>query len=284
MRKIQLHLLILVGLFATQTFSTEATSALFAQRGENVQYALEAADLASKLFNETTDQVAKGVLKTNEAEYIYFVGGESTSKEEKKKFHSRGMEAGKMAVALLSLDGAGVQPTSSDLKKELATAHYFYAINLGKWAEANGVMASLNRWPELKEHLDLIDSLDGSVQSYGASRTRARALHKLPFGNKKEALGIIKKAYEGSKSEMIDLSVHTVNVVYYLDLLVKTKEDATTFCQVYDSMTELSSFSDDELAEYNPDRVPESKIDIKNFLEKKEFEENIEEYYNNNCL
>ncbi|GAB4406937.1 MAG: hypothetical protein OHK0056_06500 [Bacteriovoracaceae bacterium] len=282
MKRILISLMI-SSLTANVAVANDQTDALFAKRGESTANAQKAADLARDLAKTETDQTAKGKLKYKEAEYIYFVGVRANSKEEKKALHERGFEAAKVAISLLAKDAEGKVPTSPDLTSALATAHYFFAINLGKWGEANGVLSSLSRWPELKDHLDIIDQLDTTVQDYGSSRTRARALHKLPFGNKDEALSIISNAFDKTMSDSFDLSKNSTTVLYYLDLLVKTKKDVEKFCKTYDAFSELTEFSADELRDYNEDRVPETLSDLAAFQSGDEFEEKVEKYYKNNC-
>ncbi len=268
------------------SFSAVADEALqmWERRGEDKEMARQAADAMKVAAENEADAVKKAVLKTRESEYVYFVGGRVPSKDERKEVHTRGFEAAKAAIKLLSTDSEGKKPVSADVKSELARAHYFYAINLGKWGEANGVLASLNRWPELRDHLDIIDSLAPSVEDYGSYRTRARALHKLPFGDKDDAEKILREATEKTLADGFDVSKNSTTAVYYLDILAKNKKSNDTFCSLYNTLKELSEYSDEELAEYyNDKKVPETKTDLKNFLENKEFEEDVAKYYRTTC-
>ena len=53
-------------------------------------------------------------------------------------------------------------------KIRLANAHYFYAINLARWGNANGISASIGKLPELMQNLDLVNKLDETVEDFGA--------------------------------------------------------------------------------------------------------------------
>jgi hypothetical protein len=48
-------------------------------------------------------------------------------------------------------------------------------------------------------------------------------------------------------------------------------------------MEELSKASDEELKDFNPNKVPETKNDIKNFKENKGFEEDVKKFADRNC-
>ncbi|MBT6326928.1 MAG: hypothetical protein HOJ35_13250 [Bdellovibrionales bacterium] len=271
-------------LLSFSSFADEASD-LFAKRGlsRDGKAALEAADLVKTLAAASTSKEEKAGYKSREAEYIYFYGTRLTSKDAKKKFHIRGYEAALASIKLLAKDSEGKVPTAPSNKVPLAKAHYFYAINLGKWAEANGVLSSLSRWPELKGHLNIIDSLDKSVEEYGSARVRARALQKLPFGSNSDARKLLKEAFNKTLSDMIELSRNATTVSYYLDILAATGDDDDTFCEVYEMFLELSDFSDEELLEYNGQKLPETKKEIENFLKGKGFEEDVKKYFDRNC-
>lgn len=248
---------------------------LFNKRGENAANAELSANLYNSLSKNATSNKEKAILKTKESQALYYFGGFQSSDNKKKEVYNKGVEAAKEAFTIL---GANKEAT----KTERAEAHYFYAINLGKWAEANGVLASLSRWPELKEQLDIIDSLDKSVEEYGSLRTRARVLHKLPFGDKADAEKLLEQAASLTMNETFGIGNNTTANLYYLDILAKNRK-AEKFCEVYAGMEELSKASDEELKEFNPEKLPETKNDIKNFKENKGFEEDVKKFADRNC-
>jgi len=87
-----------------------------------------------------SDQTVKGLLKSRESEYIYFVGSRVSSKDEKKVLHDRGYEAGKVAVSLLASDETGntlrtpdqrvFLPCNTIRQSYLSTFQFFYSIPL----------------------------------------------------------------------------------------------------------------------------------------------------------
>lgn len=261
-------------------FGNETASNLFSKRGEDKNNALKAADIVRDLAKSASG-VEKASLKSREAEYVYFYGQRISGKDAKKKIHARGYDAAEVAISILGTNG-GKDAKEESLKTPLAKAHYFYAINLGKWGEANGVLSSLSKWPQLKGHLDIIDRLDASVEDYGSYRTRARALHKLPFGSNADAEKLLEDASEKTLSDMIELSKNSTTVLFLLDILAEN-DKTSRFCDVYDLFTELSEFTDEELLEYNENKLPEVKTDLELFLNNEDFENDVEKYYRRNC-
>ncbi len=248
----------------------EEAKDLFEKRGENAANAEQAANLFNSLSKTASSPKEKALLKTKEAQALYYFGG-----FQPKEIYNKGVEAAKDAFTILDAN-------KDASKTERAEAHYFYAINLGKWAEANGVLASLSRWPELKDQLDIIDSLDKSVEDYGSLRTRARALHKLPFGDKSEAEKILETAANDTMNETFGIGNNTTANLYYLDILAKNRK-SEKFCEVFSAMEELSKANDEELKEFNPAKLPETKNDLKNFKDNKGFEEDIKKFADRNC-
>lgn len=253
----------------------EEAKDLFEKRGENPVNAELAANIFKTLSATAVSQKEKALLKTKEAQAFYYYGGFQPNDNRKKEIYNKGVEAAKEAFTILDSN-------KEASKTEKAEAHYFFAINLGKWAEANGVLASLSRWPELKEQLDIIDSLDNSVEDFGSLRTRARALHKLPFGDKSEAEKILETAATNTMNETFGIGNNTTANLYYLDILAKNRK-TEKFCEVYSGMEELSKASDEELMEFNPAKLPETKNDIKNFKDNKGFEEDVKKFADRNC-
>ncbi len=261
--------------FAANAATVEEAKNLFENRGVNPANAEAAANIFNTLSTSTSDQKEKAIYKVKEAQAIYYFGGFQANDNKKKEVYNRGVEAAKAAFTILDSN-------KDASKSEKAEAHYFYAINLGKWAEANGVLSSLSRWPELKEQLDIIDSLDNSVEDFGALRTRARALHKLPFGDKADAEKLLEDAFNKTLNDNFGIGSNTTANLYYLDILAKNRK-SEKFCEVFSGMEELSKASDEELKAFNPNKLPETKNDIKNFKENKGFEEDVKKFADRNC-
>ena len=267
--------------------TVEEARGLYAQRGANKDNALKASEIYKSLADGTTDKLQIAEYKTLQAQALYFYAGRTGSDSKEEKFHKIGFEAADVAVVLLSKEGTkfGATAKNSDLKTALATAHYFSAINMGKWAEARGILASLGQWGNMKKHLEAVVANDKTVESYGAHRTFGRAYMKLPFthgGSKKKSEKYLKEAYEATFSEDFGTAENTTTTAYYLDILV-ARNKADTFCDVYYGMDELTQFSDEELEELNPGMVPEAKTDIKKFLSGDDYEEDVLDYAAEKC-
>ncbi len=278
--KKQLLSLALGAVLAFGAYANEEAAQLWTKRGETTANALTAANMVRDLAATEQNAVVKADLKTREAEYIYFVGVREGSNESKMKAHVRGQDAAQAAVKLLAKDNSGKQPTSAEVAVNLARAHYFFAINLGKWGEANGVLASLGRWPELRDRLDIIDSLDATVEDFGATRTRARALHKLPGfvgGDKDKSEQLLAEISEKTLADGYAISRNSTTVFFYLDILAENK-NTSAFCAVFAEFTKLSEASDADLAAYNAVRVPESMTDLDNFVNFRDFESKVEKF------
>ena len=173
-----------------------------------------------------------------------------------------------------------------EAKTALALAHYTSAINMGKWAEARGVLASLGQWGNMKNHLEAVVKNDETVEDYGAYRTFGRAWLKLPFthgGSKKKSYRDLKYAYDKTFNQDYATSANSTTTLYYLDTLVAKKERGDEFCDAYFGMDDLQYLSDEELKEINPEKVPEFKSDIQNFLNGTEFEEDVHDWADANC-
>ncbi|OFZ17209.1 MAG: hypothetical protein A2X86_01800 [Bdellovibrionales bacterium GWA2_49_15] len=274
--KKQLLSLALGAVLAYGAYANEEAAQLWTKRGESKENALKAANIVRDLGASEQNTALKADLKTREAEYIYYVGVREGSKDAKKKAHERGQDAAQVAVNLMA------NAKTPDGKIALARANYFFAINLGKWGEANGVLSSLGRWGELRDRLDVIDSLDKTVEDYGSLRTRARAFHKLPFGDKKEAEALLAEASENTLADGFKISRNSTTVFFYLDILAKNS-NAKKFCEVYKEFKGLAEVSDEELAEYNAVRVPETKTDLENFIANRDFESDVKKYAVEKC-
>jgi hypothetical protein len=281
MKKTMMIALLALSFQAFSATKLEEATSLFDQRGEDRNFAKQSAEMFKELANSATDKQTKAQMKVSESRAYYFFGRTALNKNDKKSIYVMGYEAATTAINLLQ--GTG-------LNKDLAYAHYYYAINLGKWGEANGALSSLGKWPELRSQLDIIDSLGEeakAIESYGSMRTRGRALHKLPFSSKSEALKNLKFSFENSFADGFDMSASTTTTLYYLDILVKTNSDADTFCEVYEMMLDLADLDDEELKEeltdLNPALVPEGMIEVRQFTSGAIFEEDVHGYADNKC-
>ena len=238
----------------------EQAQTLYALRGEDKANALAAADLYAKIAANAENAVDKATMLNAESQAIYYVGTQVKEDKDKKVYFQRGMDAADAGIKLLVDNEA----TMDDATKNVyAISYYQYGANLGKWAEANGVASSLGRWPELERNMKKVMSLkQEAVVSFGAYRILGRAYYKLPapIGSNKKAETFLKKAFDETKNGG-DISNHGLNVLFYADLLIATdrKDDAKVI---------LESFVAKDATTLNPARIPETKQEQVEALEK----------------
>jgi hypothetical protein len=288
MKRLSMLAVLAVSLPALAVLKFEKADSIFDKRGEDRNNAQIAAGMFGTLAKSEADVLVKAQAKVRESRAFYYLGRTTEKKSEKKALYTKGYKAANEAVALLSAK-PGVAKKDS-YKTDLAHAHYYYAANLGKWGKANGKLSSLGKWPELRSNLDMIDGLGPEAQAlenYGSMRVRGRALHELPFGDKNEALRLIKHSFENSMPEGFDMSASTTTTIYYLDILAKTNTDVDTFCEVYEMMLDLSEMDDEELKEeltdLNPNLVPEGMIEVRQFGNGEGFVEDVQKYADRKC-
>ena len=267
---------LMVSLGANAATSGDADT-IYAKRGEDFKNALQAANLyktAAEGSRSTKDLVDN---KLGEAKALYYYGNKVSSKEEKKSVYTRAYKAAQNAIAKSSAS-KGV-PAEGFSKSDLAVAHYFYAINLARWGNANGISASIGKLPELMENLELTNKLDETVENFGAYRTAGRVRFKVPAAlarlrglsnfSTEDALDDLFNAYDNSVISIeeldVETSANTTTTVYLLDVLADLGERGD-FCEIFSGMKALSTASDAVLAKYFPTKVPESKEDIANLM------------------
>jgi tetratricopeptide (TPR) repeat protein len=139
----------------------------------------------------------------------------------------------------------------------LAEGYYFYAINLGKWALAKGVLASLFRKNELIEHAETAlrnETREGekgeTVDGYGPNRTLGYMYYKLPGfagGSTERSLKYLSEAF--TKAPEIAL-----NHVYYAEVLASG--NAADKARARTILDQLLAQNPETL---NPSRIPETK-------------------------
>lgn len=275
MKKLMLCLVLL----STQVFADTQIEAerLYKARGEKKENTLSAAKIYEDLANTTTDEREKGLLLIKQSQSLYYYGGLISSKNQKKSNYIKAYTAAKKAINLLSAS-KGV-PKTNVSNSELALAHYFYAINLARWGQANGISSSIRKLPELMRNLNLVSKLDASVEDFGALRTTGRTKHKVPktlarlmglkkFG-KDDAMDDLFRAYDETLVYVeeldVEISRNSTTVVYLLDVLADLEERGD-FCEIYRAAKAVANASDEVLATINPSQVPEAKTNYRNLL------------------
>lgn len=282
-------------LFTFTSFSAfsdkgETARNLYGQRGEDFHNAKLAADLYGELDNETSAEQysEKANWKVRQSQALYFYALHLTVEEEKVPFFKQGYQIADEAIRLLTNgDEFSATPKTPDLKEELAEAHYFSAINRGRWAAASNLTGQLvtKHWPLMKKHISAAESNDITVHHYGPDRAFGRAAMKIGsiFVPLKLAETSLTRAYTETIHPKFNTSTFALNTVFYLDLLVRTGDNDTAFCEAYRNFTALQGRSDEELEELSPGLLPETKITLQSFQAGKGFLEDIHGHHSLYC-
>lgn len=203
------------------------------------------AQQASNLFGQavalTTDASKKGELIVRQAASCFFVGDSSPDNNTKITQHWNGYVIAKAVyegapygikdvTQVADVDVQRLQKLAPDQLKLLAEALYVAGINLGQWGQANGIMESLNRWPELKASMELIVKIGAkTVHEYGAYRTLGRGLFKIPGilgGDVAKATKYLQAAVQGTLVPGLSCSTNGYNNLFYADVLKDAGKDA----------------------------------------------------------
>ena len=130
--------LLLVAFPAPAQSSIEEARALIVNYHEDVTRLDRARDLVEKFLK--TDSRVEGMILLSR---ICFMWGDVRAKDEEEKLaaYDRGREVGKRAVELA--------PRNPE-------AHFWYAVNTGRWGTTKGVLRSLFLLPTLREEVEII--------------------------------------------------------------------------------------------------------------------------------
>lgn len=198
---------------------------------------------------ETTvaDDDAKYDILILESRLYYWQGDHLTDNDAKLASFTSGMDAATRAKAV---DG------------DYSDAFYCYAANLGDWALAKGVLASLSRKQELLDNLNAalnaVSTHSGSAaetyDAYGPDRALGRTYFKLPTlagGSLSESIKHLSKAYSAAPTD-------SKNILYYAESLSYGTNDQKTLAKQL--LTALAAVTDP--AAFDPTRAPETTEDI----------------------
>lgn len=152
--------------------------------------------------------------------------------------------------------GYNVANEAKQVDDSYAEAYFYYGINLGRWAEAKGVLASLGRKKELigsaesaAERVTREGDSGETIDSFGPARVLGRIYFKLPSwagGDNEKSLEYLKTAYENG-------SENALGVVYYAETLAAgTAEQKALAKSILDKLLA------NDPKTYNPARVPET--------------------------
>ncbi len=195
--------------------------------------AAEAVKLFGELAQTTADKNLKAQYLVKQAASSFFLGDSTADNNEKIAQFTAGMGSSNAALKIAGIndvnnvsdaDIAAITKRSKDEVTLVAEALYVYGINLGQWGQANGVMQSLNKWPELRTTMELIVKVGAKgLHEYGAYRTLGRGYFKIPAllgGDVAKAQKYLSTAVNGSLAAGQVYSVNGYNNLFYADLLI----------------------------------------------------------------
>ncbi|MDZ4082179.1 MAG: hypothetical protein U1E10_04530 [Bdellovibrionales bacterium] len=191
----------------------------------------EAADLYAQAAKSATDKKTQHLALVGQSEALYFVGAANTAAEVKIEKHLAGLEIADIVVKAYGVtdvtnvpaaDLARLKALPADELALVGEALYFRGINLGQWGNANGVMESLGRWPELRSTMEVIVNLGvfGSHE-YGAYRVLGRGYFKVPGlfgGSNKQAEKYLSAALKYTLAPGQVFSTNGYNNLYIAEL------------------------------------------------------------------
>lgn len=200
--------------------------------------AAQAVSLYGQLIPQATDKGTQAKYLVQQAGASFFLGDSAADNGEKINQFTAGMNSSKKALqnlgindvnAVTDADVANIVKRSKDEITLLAECLYVYGINLGQWGQANGVMQSLDKWPELRTTMELIVKVGAKgLHEYGAYRTLGRGYFKIPAllgGDVAKAQKYLSTAVQGSAPQGQVYSINGYNNLFYADLLKDQGQD-----------------------------------------------------------
>lgn len=236
----------------------EKARAAFAMRGTSGN-AAEALSLAEKAGKEAESDDLKYDALIMQSRSYYWMGGHGEGGDSKENTYNKGVNA---AVA------------ATKLNPDYAEGHYFNAINLGRWAEAYGIVKAIvikgaHRWMmtalekcyDAKSFYEVDadgeplagDMIDGS----GPRRAYGRLWQKLPGvygGSRSKALG----EYETAVTNGPQVALNTV---YYAEALYNGG-GAAEQSKAKELLDALIATVSKDPAGFNPARAPETADEL----------------------
>jgi tetratricopeptide (TPR) repeat protein len=164
------------------------------------------------------------------ARVLYWLGSHEAQQDVRRKALERGIEAGRMAVAV------------HDARPE---GHFWIAANMGALAESFGLRQGLKYRGAIKRELEIVLKLDPKFQKGSADRALGRWYHKVPglFG------GSNRKSEEHLRRSLTYDAQSTVSHFFLAETLFDMNRDA-------EAIEELKRVI---AAPYDPDWEPEDR-------------------------
>ena len=235
-----------IGAHATTPAELEAQAQKAYDERDFTQAGVQRAQDASNLFGQLAGELQKAgdkakyaEIRVRQAAACFFMGDASKDSEVKKTQFWNGYSLAKEGVTyyqvkdVSTVSDADLQrllKLSADDRTKLAEALYVSGINLGQWGEASGVMQSLNKWPELRDSMELMVKIGmKELHEYGAYRTLGIAYFRIPAllgGSVPKATQYLTKAVTSTLATGQVYSVNGFNNLFYAELLKDAGKDA----------------------------------------------------------
>lgn len=229
----------------------------FFRRGDAIELAQSCANKAGVAVDLASNDTELYEALVLQSRCTYFIGIKAKSDDDKIRIHALGKSYAERARNIKSLQATR------------AEAYYFYGINLGRWALANGVMKSLGERHNLRRTMETvidknhfaIDDTGRTVpgreyDSWGANRTLGHMYFKLPGmfgGDNRKAESLLRQATDMTPKE----ARNSLTAYYLAEVLVANGKKAEAR-QVLDEVIQYENNPE----QYNPSRVPESLDEI----------------------
>lgn len=224
----------------------------FQNRGRDARNARTCVTTAGEALKVAGTAEQKYDASVLQSRCAYYVGMKTKGDDNKVKVFKEGMKYAEEGKKVL---------------KDRAEAYFFYGINLGRWAEANGIMKSLGERHNLRRNMETVlvkpakddDGRNIAGKDYdglGGNRTLGRMYFKLPGmfgGDSDKAEKLLREAVENTPSDY----KNSLNVYYLAEVLVARDKKA----EAKKMLDDLISYEDTP-EKYNPRRVPETLDDI----------------------
>lgn len=195
----------------------------------------------SKIEGQSEDPELNYDILILESRVYYWKGDHASSRNEKLAAYASGQSKAEKA---------------KQIDDGFAEAYYYTAINLGRWAEADGALTALGKKDQLIALMkDAIrhptrNNLRGeSVDGFGPYRFFGRMKFKMPRwagGSIPESIADLQKAFTGAQN-------FAINVVYYAESLNSgTTQQKSLAKKILTELVSQNSFT------YNEARLPET--------------------------
>ncbi len=201
--------------------------------------AQDASNLFGKLAGQTTDQDKLAEIRVRQAAACFFVGDAASDTNVRITQFWNGYQLADLAIKHFGIndvsnvsaaDLANLMKLPKEQITRIGEALYVRGINLGQWGEAKGVVSSLDRWPELRNSMELMVKIGAKeLHEYGAYRTLGRGLFLIPGllgGDTAKADKYLAATVKGSLAPGQSYSVNGYNNLFYADSLKYSGKDA----------------------------------------------------------